>query len=148
MKLSENSKNGFTLIELLVVVAIIGLVSSIIYSNLNVARGKGRDAKREENIHQIKIAMEQYYNDNGKYPSLGVDNAGYSVSGLTTPLAPYISSVADDPLGSTYAWYYTRGPVANNSYGINVYFEKTASYCVSGVNIDSGWWSPESKCPF
>jgi prepilin-type N-terminal cleavage/methylation domain-containing protein len=61
-------KNGFTLIELLVVIAIIGLLSSIVSTNLNSARQKARDARRLSDMHQILLALTLYYNNNGTYP--------------------------------------------------------------------------------
>lgn len=60
---------GFTLIELLVVVAIISLISSMGIATLSETRGAARDAQRISEIRQIRIALEQYYNDHGRYPS-------------------------------------------------------------------------------
>ncbi len=62
------TRKGFTLIELLVVVAIIGLLSSVVLASLNSARAKGRDAKRESDLEQLRTALELYYNDNNAYP--------------------------------------------------------------------------------
>jgi len=63
---SENmfNKRGFTLIELLVVVAIIGLLSSVIFVNLNSTRPKAHDANIKSLMHQLRNAAEMLYNDN------------------------------------------------------------------------------------
>lgn len=68
MQKNNFKKSGFTLIELLVVVAIISLLSSIILVSLNSARAKARDAKRIEDLHQISIALEMFYDQQGRYP--------------------------------------------------------------------------------
>ncbi len=103
---------GFTLIELLVVVAIIGLLSSIVLASLSTARAKARDAKRREDMIQLRTAINMYYIDNGSYPlpnpgwwggvstgSCGPGNgtisgAGAYISGLTPT---YISVLPVDP---------------------------------------------------
>ena len=138
-------KKGFTLIELLVVIAIIGILASVVLASLNSVRVNARDIKRIQDVKQLKTILELYYTDNGNCPSVGTDNAGYSVSTLSVPLASYISNIALDP---GYDRAYVRGISSNNSYGIHVYQEKTGTYCVSGVNISSGWWSPISPCSF
>ncbi len=68
MRFNLSKKKGFTLIELLVVVSIISLLSSIVFASLNSARSKARDARRKEDVLQIRNALELYYNDNGSYP--------------------------------------------------------------------------------
>ena len=138
MKSLRNSNYGFTLIELLVVVAIIGLLSSVVLSSLNSARGKGRDAKRESDVHQIKLALEYYYDANGFYPSVGTDDWGYSISLLSASLAPYLKQIADDPLGASYAWQYVRAAASSNSYGLYLYYEKNSqsnSFNLYGFNL-------------
>ena len=143
----HSKRSGFTLIELLVVISIISLLSSVVLSSLNSARAKARDAKRALSVRQLKMALEYYFDANGVYPSLGADDNGYAVSGLSAALSPYISAIPSDP--STGSWQYVRGPVANQSYGLYIYREATSAYCGSGVNFNSGWWSIGSNmCPF
>ena len=59
-----NFKKGFTLIELLVVVAIIGLLSTVVLSALNNARGKGNDAGVKSNLRNAISQAEIFYNTN------------------------------------------------------------------------------------
>ena len=62
------NKRGFTLIELLVVISIISLLSSVVLSSLSSARMKARDARRMQDLIQIRNALEMYRLDNGTYP--------------------------------------------------------------------------------
>jgi len=62
-------KKGFTLIELLVVVSIIGVLTTLIFANLNAARERGRDAQRKSDLHNLRTALRLYYNDFNVYPS-------------------------------------------------------------------------------
>ncbi len=88
MKSSHSSSRGFTLIELLVVISIIGLLSSFILAALNQARARGVDASIITQRHQIEIAMENYYNDNGGYPNPSPGSVGtYCIGGTTCLLA-------------------------------------------------------------
>lgn len=95
----KKSKKGFTLLEILVVVAIIGLVSSVIFVMLNNARMKARDSKRYAEVDALKKALELYYHDNDQYPEAAdnwikiEDDANFA-----TAMQPYISSIPRDPL--------------------------------------------------
>lgn len=62
-------QGGFTLIELMVVIAIIGIIMGIIAVNVNSARVSGRDAKRLGDVRQMATSFEQYYVQNGVYPT-------------------------------------------------------------------------------
>jgi prepilin-type N-terminal cleavage/methylation domain-containing protein len=70
-------QKAFTLIELLVVIAIIGLLASIVVTNVNNVRAKARDVKRISEIAAIQKALDSYYIDNGAYPISG--NCGATV---------------------------------------------------------------------
>ncbi|MCM8818306.1 MAG: type II secretion system GspH family protein [Candidatus Omnitrophica bacterium] len=61
-------KSGFTLIELLVVIAIISMLAGQILPSLSTAREKGRQANCINNLHQIGLAIEMYYQDYDDYP--------------------------------------------------------------------------------
>lgn len=109
MLFTKNKRKGFTLIELLVVVAIASLLFSIVLVTLNSARAQGRDAKRMEDLRQIKNALALYYHDNGHYPMYpqtgGPNNFFASCSpGIWTPLetalAPYIKTLPVDSINT------------------------------------------------
>jgi len=108
----KRTTEGFTLIELLVVIAIIGILSSVVLASLSTARGKARDAKRKQDIVQLRTALEMYYNDYNRYPSASpgvwsgistvpcgpgngqTSGSGAYIAGLTPG---YISVLPSDP---------------------------------------------------
>lgn len=61
--------NGFTLIELLLVIVIMGILIVIGLTSFMSSQKKSRDVKRKQDIRQIAISLEAYYNDKGKYPT-------------------------------------------------------------------------------
>jgi prepilin-type N-terminal cleavage/methylation domain-containing protein len=65
----QTSNKGFTLIELLVVIAIIALLSGIIVTSLTSSKLKSRDASRVSDLNQIQLALEQYFDRCGQYPT-------------------------------------------------------------------------------
>ncbi len=92
----KNNK-GFTLIELLVVIAIIGLLATVVMTSLNSAREKGRDARRVQDMNQIKQALELYYDQNGAYPTTAQGTAVLQSSG-------FMSAIPNDPQGNAYGY--------------------------------------------
>jgi prepilin-type N-terminal cleavage/methylation domain-containing protein len=96
-------KHGFTLIELLVVIAIIGLLASVVLASLSSARLKGRDARRLEDLSQIRTGLELYYSKHGHYPggSSGSDR-GCWVSNATSDLTchPLAALILDSDMSS------------------------------------------------
>lgn len=61
-------KKGFTLIELLIVIAIIGILSGIVITNVQGVRQRARDARRKSDFDAIAQSLRIYYNDYQKFP--------------------------------------------------------------------------------
>lgn len=87
-------KNGFTLIELLVVIFIISVLTGIILPNMMSARERARDAKRKQDLEEIKTALRLYYNDNQAYPTGTIPSGEFGTDG------EYMKSVPTDPVNS------------------------------------------------
>lgn len=66
--LKTGGSKGFTLVEILVTVAILVILSLIIYANVNEARKKARDAVRIRDAQVIAKAIDSYYVENNKFP--------------------------------------------------------------------------------
>lgn len=106
---------GFTLVELLVVIAIIGLLASVTLASLESVRAKARDARRLADLRQMVVALNLFYDDNGRYPTEGApDNANGSIApgnsgGINTILANYMGETPMDPIHGTGYYYYYDG---------------------------------------
>lgn len=61
-------QKGFTLMELLVVIAILGILIVAGFGSFTSSQRKTRDTKRKNDLRQISLALETYYNDKGSYP--------------------------------------------------------------------------------
>lgn len=65
---SKTKMAGFTLLEVMVAVAIISILSAIVYAGLGEARKKARDAQRMSDLQQLQLALRQYKDAHGTYP--------------------------------------------------------------------------------
>ena len=83
-------KSAFTLTELLVVMAIIALLSALLFSVFARAREKGRSATCQSNLKQIGLAVQQYTQDNSG--SLPNSEGGYSKQS-DYPLYTYLKTL-------------------------------------------------------
>ncbi|MEI7620675.1 MAG: prepilin-type N-terminal cleavage/methylation domain-containing protein [Candidatus Falkowbacteria bacterium] len=124
-------KKAFTLIELLVVIAIIGILATVSVLALSNVRAKSRDAKRAGDVKQIQTALELFFNDNNRYPTIEEWNTGKIYSTTTGVTSTYMQIIPNAPTpadGSCTSEYnnYVYSPVDNgSSYSI--------SYCLGGV---------------
>jgi prepilin-type N-terminal cleavage/methylation domain-containing protein len=165
---------GFTLIELLVVVAIIGLLASIVISNLTTARTKSRDARRIVDMEQIYNAVEMYNDQYGCLPSTsgtscpgaggysGSDAGGWDYSsqgsGFMTFLqsAGFMGKVPFDPINNMmgdsnpgmYAYkYYCYAPTDSNP-GLRLgYFTEIGGWSEKIKNVQNNAGGHDSGFP-
>jgi len=59
---------GFTLIELIVVMSIVALLLTIAVPRYFHSTDKAKEAVLREDLTQMRIAIDQYHADRGKYP--------------------------------------------------------------------------------
>jgi prepilin-type N-terminal cleavage/methylation domain-containing protein len=64
----KRRNHAFTLVELLIVIAIIGLLAAILMPMLSRARERARQSSCATNLSQIALAVQQYRQDEGRYP--------------------------------------------------------------------------------
>lgn len=64
MKRTKLFSSGFTVLELLVVVAIIGILTAVVFGALGSSRDKGADKAIMENLHGIRTEADLYYTSN------------------------------------------------------------------------------------
>lgn len=144
-KTIKKAQKGFTIIELLIVIAIIAILALLVLNNFQGAQAKARDQQRTTDINNIHGKLEEFYNENSRYPSnLDVDGVG----GLTSadfpgidegsfkdPRGdnPIVSSTNADPnsvaaptadTGTTNSYIYVAGP-ANCTTDCTTYVLKT-----------------------
>ncbi|MFP3904099.1 MAG: type II secretion system protein [Armatimonadota bacterium] len=89
----QSTRIGFTLVEMLVVIAIIAVLSAILFPVFNSAREKGRETTCMSNLKQIGTAIELYVQDaNGFLPLANNRPSEQSDPGIADVLMPYTKS--------------------------------------------------------
>lgn len=79
---------GFTLIELLIVIAVIGILSGLIITNVQGVRERARDARRKSDLNALQQSLRLYYHDANAFPL----SNNFSIEGCGTILAPSVCS--------------------------------------------------------
>ncbi len=134
------ARKAFTLVEIMIVVGITGLVLGAAVPNFQQARKSAQDRELQQDLQQIRGAMERFYADQGLLPcNLGwlthdkVDPSwayGYTLDGayidMTAPYpsrfrGPYIRMPASKRLNSPFFGSHGEwtpiSPVPGTSYG-------------------------------
>jgi len=135
------TKKAFTLIELLVIIAIIGILATISVIALQNARAKSRDAKRAGDIKQVQTALELFFNDKSRYPTVDEWNTGKIFSTGTNSTSTYMQIIPSAPTPND-------GSCTTNQNSIN-YFPNPdgSSYSISFcLGNTTGTLTPGPKC--
>jgi prepilin-type N-terminal cleavage/methylation domain-containing protein len=128
-----NLKNkGFTIIELLIVLAIIGILSSVVFGSLKRAKDRAYYMKAQVEYKSMAEALEFYKDDNGDYPPDANRNIPPGIEVYLSgeregnwPNAPWP--------GSVYDWDNWDDP---DNYGEKIY-QISIRFCPMGGPIES-----------
>jgi prepilin-type N-terminal cleavage/methylation domain-containing protein len=129
------SRGGFTLIELLVVIAVVGVLMGVVVAVLNPAAyfKRGRDSRRLSDLTVVQSALEQYFAQNGSYPTTG--GVPFGAGWL-----PYLKFVPNDPQNAedtTKVYEYCASGTPPSNYEVCATMESTPlpDDCVDSVSI-------------
>ena len=100
----KKSEKGFSLIELLVVIAIIGLLTAGVMAGLNIVREKARDARRIQDVNEIKKALSLHLISENTFPIALTSTAltGEDAVSLALIESGSLPTIPLDPLNPIY----------------------------------------------
>lgn len=139
-------KKAFTLIELLIVIAIIGILATLIFVNVNVARKKARDAKRMADLKNLQTAVELYAQDNPGSPTTGnvwITSSAQPANYIPGLSPTYIGTLPKDPLQGSAGYYY-----AYRSDGSNYKIRACLVESTTGFDNNNAFWDPAMNTCF
>lgn len=90
---NSTSSSGFTMIELLITIAILSVIIILALMSWKNQINKARDAQRKTDLERIRIAFENYYNDNDCFPEETILQTCGGDS-----LNPYLNNIPCDPI--------------------------------------------------
>lgn len=85
--------SAFTMIEIMIVLALIATLAMLFYFAMVKYFLMSRDSVRKTHLEKYRVALEEYFTDNGKYPPASMlSNCG------SGDFQPYLPNVYCDPL--------------------------------------------------
>lgn len=111
-----NPSRGFTLVELVVVIAIMGILSTIIISRIDIARAGGRDDRRVADIALIRQGLARFREFNGYYPTTLYPTTAYPSddTGKRQDMRTFLPgrTIPLDPGRNSGRYFYSRNSTA------------------------------------
>ena len=99
-------QDGFTLIEIMVVILILGLLATLVVTNVRGAIDRAKQSKAKSDLAEFKGALELYRGEHGSYPTteqgLQALVSPPSANGDNSTGGNYIETLPQDPWGNPY----------------------------------------------
>ncbi len=106
---NRRAQSGFTLIEVMVVVAILGILATIVMTNVIGKDDQARVTTTMASLSSVAKSLDLYKLDNHKYPTTDEGlNALVEkpASAKTYPDGGYLSRLPEDPWGNVFQYVY------------------------------------------
>lgn len=125
------NQNGFTIIELLIVIIVIGILAAIGFVAYGNVTKSARDSDRQADASALAKKAEEFYTEEGQYPTLAELTAMDGIDSKTTT-SPSGNAITD---GGATAGTCTTAPTtkANDAYCYAVTADGTA--------MSVGYWN-------
>ena len=129
---------GFTLIEVMTVVAVIGILIAIALPNYQEHLLRAKLVEAGSSLAQIRVRLEQYYQDNRSYPA--VDECKKVVEGSNSKYFGFSCAIAEDGQGFTITATGTAaGGTSAFSYTVDQLNNRTSTIALTGWNSGKCW---------
>lgn len=130
-------QKGFTLIELMVVVAIVGILTAIAVPMYGDYTTRGKIAEAFSSLADMRVRMEQYYQDNRNYGA----GATCGVTFSSTKYFDYACVTSASDSNQTYVITAT-----GNSGASGFKYSIDESNSRKTVTVGAGWLGANSSC--
>lgn len=155
---TRNLRRGFTLIEILVVIAIIGILSAVLYANFGDARVEAKNKAVQSELKETQLALELYKSQNGQYPPAVVGGGGCNAgSNFTVDKAHSAACGATPIISGLVPEFVAELPSHTKSANSNCdivytvdkanhsWYKLTAEHCHGGATSAAGGVQPDDK---
>jgi len=125
------NKKAFTLIELLVVIVIVGILSGLVFVQMNGAIGAAQDSRRKTDISTLRKALLNYSVFHGNTYPIADCSINSSCTALYNALVPeYIPALPADPISGN---YYTYKSTSGTSFNISAVLSNSTAYSYDSI---------------
>ena len=161
----RRTQSGFTLIEILVVIAIISILSAVLFVNFGDARTDARNKSFQAELKEMQLAVELYRSQFGRYPEAGnsgpspCDDATLATSDgceFSTVTYPFIEGLRPDFIAELLTHNESENTSCDVEYQTDVdgtWYKLTGINCVAGaesaaegIGVDTEFARCPSSC--
>ena len=135
-------QQGFSLIELMIAIVIVGIITAIAIPNYSDYVTRSRVPEATAGLGDIRVRIEQFYQDNRTYPTGGcvVAPTAPSATQLQVPLGQNFDFACGAPTATTYTVQANgKGSMAGFQYTLDQFNGRTSNF--SGAAATNGWAS-------
>jgi type IV pilus assembly protein PilE len=135
---ASRRSSGFTLIEILITIAIVAILAAVALPNYRDYVTRGKIVEATGGLGDARVKMEQYFQDNRKYPDACTTSAPTAAQVQVQTLQNFDLTCATTPATNLYTVTATgKSSMAGFTYTIDQSNTKTSAF--SGTGASAGY---------